>query len=104
MLENRERRIEQREPLHAVMGINSNGRSRERVGVTRNLSATGALFHSASRYRAGEHVKLRFRDPISHRELEEVRARVVRTDIEPIEKGSFFCHLVAVEFDRPLPR
>ena len=104
MLSHQERRNNQREPLHAVMGINSNGRDRERAGVTRNLSATGALFHSASRYQAGERVKLRFRDPVSHRELEEVSARVVRTEIEPIEKGSFFCHLVAVEFEQPLAR
>jgi hypothetical protein len=92
-----------RAELHTVVEINSTDR-KERVGVTRNLSARGALLHSASRYRPGERVQLRFRDPVSSAEVEGVAARVVRTDIEPIEKGTFFCHLIAVEFDAPLPR
>lgn len=103
LLETSERRDHQRDPLQTVVGIDSSDRA-ERVGVTRDLSAKGALFHSASRYRPGEQVSLRFRDPISEQELEGVGARVVRTDIEPIEKGSFFCHLIAVEFEEPLPR
>lgn len=97
-----ERRRYPRNLLHAVVGIDT-PRRKDRVGVTRNLSATGALFHSASAFDEGEVLSLVFRDPISETE-QEVDAVVVRTDIDPPTIDTHFPFLTAVRFERPLPR
>lgn len=97
-----DRRSYPRNLLHAVVGIDTT-RRKDRVGVTRNLSATGALFHSASAFDEGEILSLVFRDPISETE-QTVTAVVVRTDVDPPSVDSHFPHLTAVRFDRPLPR
>jgi len=97
-----ERRNHPRHLLHAVVGIDTADR-KDRVGVTRNLSATGALFHSASAFYEGETLSLMFRDPVSH-EDQAVTAIVVRTDTDPPSVDSHFPYLTAVRFERPLPR
>jgi hypothetical protein len=97
-----ERRDYPRLHLHAVVGIDTVER-KDRVGVTRNLSATGALFHSASAFDEGETLSLIFRDPVS-KEEQTITAVVVRTDVDPPSVDSHFPHLTAVKFDRPLPR
>ena len=97
-----ERRTYPRNRLHAVMGIETTSR-KDRVGVTRNLSATGALFHSASVFEEGEILSLVFRDPISETD-QTVEAVVVRTDVDPPTVDSHFPFLTAVRFQRPLPR
>lgn len=97
-----ERRTTPRHLLHAVVGIDSTDR-KDRVGVTRNLSATGALFHSASSFSEGETLSLMFRDPVS-KEEQTVTAVVVRTDVDPPSVDSHFPYLTAVRFERPLSR
>lgn len=97
-----ERRNYPRHMLHAVVGIDTTDR-KDRVGVTRNLSATGALFHSASAFAEGETLSLMFRDPVS-KEEQTIAAVVVRTDVDPPSVDCHFPHLTAVRFERPLPR
>ena len=95
-----DRRSQQREIINAVVGIDATNRT-DRVGVTRNLSAKGALFHSASRFTPGETLTLLLRRPGKDGE-HRVRARVVRTELNDPDSDSIFCHLTAVEFDTPL--
>ena len=95
-----DRRNYPRHLLHAVVGIDTADR-KDRVGVTRNLSSTGALFHSASAFDEGETLSLMFRHPVS-KEEKTVTAVVVRTDIDPPGVDTHFPHLTAVKFERPL--
>ena len=95
-----DRRHHNRQLVHAVVGIDADDR-RDRVGVTRNLSPTGALFHSASRFEPGETLELLYREPGSEEDV-RVKAKVVRTEIDDPKSGSFFCHLTAVQFDPPV--
>lgn len=102
MIDSNERRADERAAINAVVGIDTSDR-KDRVGVTRNLSSRGALFHSASRFSRGERLHLMFHDPVTERDR-QVTARVVRTDVDSPERGNFFRHLTAVEFDEPIER
>jgi hypothetical protein len=95
-----ERRDEDRLQRYTVVGIDC-GDHTDRVGITRNVSAKGALFHSASRFEVGDRLILITQTPGSDGE-ERVEARVVRTEVEPPATDSSFPHLTAVEFDEPI--
>ena len=95
-----DRRNNNRELINAVVGIDATDRT-DRVGVTRNLSSKGALFHSASRFSPGEKLKLLFRKPGKDGE-HKVEAMVVRTAVDDPESDSMFRHLTAVVFDEPI--
>jgi hypothetical protein len=94
------RRAEPRAELNIVLAIEATGRD-ERAGMTRNVSRGGLVFHSASQYRPGEELSLRLAPPTS-RELRSVRARVVRTRVEPPELGLLLKHVTAVAFEEPV--
>ena len=95
-----ERRDGDRTHVHADVGIDAQDRA-DRVGITRNISNKGALFHSASKFRPGETLSLAFRDPSEDVE-HSVKARVVRTDLDDQDGGNIFRHLTAVEFEEPI--
>jgi hypothetical protein len=88
--------------VHAAGGIETSAR-KNRVGVTRNISAGGLLFHTASRFQLGERLDIRFRArPILDKET-LVTGRVVRAWHEERRYDSLFPHVVAVQFDEPVP-
>jgi hypothetical protein len=95
-----ERRQVERVQRYTVVGIDCGDRA-ERVGITRNVSATGALFHSVSRFEVGDRVVLVMLPRGSEVE-ERVGARVVRAEVEPPDTDTSFPHLTAVEFDAPI--
>lgn len=95
-----ERRQDERVQRYTVVGIES-GDQVDRVGITRNVSHTGALFHSASSFEVGERLILLMVPKGSDVE-ERYGAIVVRTDVEPPGSDSHFPHLTAVEFDEPI--
>ncbi len=95
-----ERRNSDRKAIFAVVGIDTESR-KDRVGVTRNLSAGGLLFHSASQFEIGEELDLVFRKSPKHKD-HHVTARVVRALHEPDGEGPFR-FLTAVQFDELIP-
>jgi hypothetical protein len=96
-----DRRSFPRLPVHAAVGIETSVR-KNRVGVTRNISAGGLLFHTASRFQLGERLDIRFRArPILEGET-LVTGRVVRAWHEERRHDSLFPHVVAVQFDEPV--
>jgi hypothetical protein len=98
---NVERRCYNRRPVHAAVAIDTTDRE-NRIGVTRNLSAGGVLFHTASRFNIGEKLDLTFRGPPVVPIDTRVRGRVVRASHDVRESGTLFPHVIAVEFDEPL--
>lgn len=96
-----ERRIYDRRPVHAAVAIDAEDRD-SRIGVTKNLSAGGVLFHTASRFELGEALDLTFRGPPVVPIDTRVRGRVVRTRHDARESDTLFPHMIAVEFEEPL--
>jgi hypothetical protein len=97
-----ERRNFYRRPVHAAIAIDTANRE-NRIGVTRNLSAGGVMFHTASRFELGEELDVTFRGPPVIPVDTRVRGRVVRARHDVKESGTLFPHVIAVEFDQPLP-
>jgi hypothetical protein len=96
-----DRRSFARHQVHAAIGIDTEAR-KNRVGVTRNVSAGGVLFHSASRFEVGQRLDLYFRARPILREEMHVRGRVVRVWHEARDHYTLFPHVIAVEFEHPL--
>lgn len=71
---------------------------RDRVGVIRDVSASGVLFHSRSKFEVGERVTVMFK--VAHRKGTSA-GRVVRTDTDD-HPDNIFRFLTAVRFDAPL--
>jgi len=95
-----ERREKERLQVYKVVGIDC-GDHIDRVGITRNVSPRGALFHSASEFVVGDFLVLLMQSADSDVE-DKVAARVVRVELEDPAADSPFPHLTAVEFDEPI--
>ncbi|MGE0869880.1 MAG: PilZ domain-containing protein [Kofleriaceae bacterium] len=70
---------------------------RNRIGMIRDVSASGMLFHSLSRFEIGERVTLMFRIGRTG----STTAHVVRTFSDPND-DNLFRFVTAVRFDAPL--
>jgi hypothetical protein len=93
-----ERRRHPRHDIRTPIGIDSLTR-KDRVGITRNLSESGVLFLTASRFEIGESLNmvLRLRRGIDER----VSGTVVRSQ-RKLGVHDLFTNIVAVEFHEPL--
>ncbi len=91
-----EKREHERRRVFAAVGIGAES-GPERVGVTRDVSSGGMLFHSASRFLLGQQLSLSYRSPQNCREI-PVTGRVVRVADMP---DTEFPHLTAIVFDEP---
>ena len=94
------RRSDPRVVYQTPIAIEAEGRS-ERGGMTHDLSRRGLLFRTTASFSRGQTLELRFRPPDSS-ELRRFRGRVVRTDLEPPERGAILKHVVAVELEQPV--
>ena len=92
-----ERRSCPRHPIHVAVSITTVDRH-DRVGVTRDLSASGLLFHSLSRFQPGEKVWLVFQ---AAERANCATGEVVRAAQDPHET-SLLRYLTAVRFDAPI--
>jgi len=92
-----DRRRFERHPIHVPVNVNTPAR-RDRVGMIRDLSASGISFHSLSKFEIGERLALMFR--IANRSG-STAGQVVRatTDDNP---DCVFRFVTAVRFDAPL--
>jgi hypothetical protein len=92
-----ERRGFTRHPIQVAVSITTSDRH-DRVGVTRDLSASGLLFHSLSRFAPGERVRLVFH---AVRRASCATGEVVRATQDP-DEASRLRYLTAVRFDDPI--
>jgi len=92
-----ERRRHLRYPIQVPVDVSTAVR-RHRVGMIRDLSASGILFHSLSRFAVGETLALMFR-LAKHRG--STGGCVVRVDTDD-HPDNIFRFLTAVRFDAPL--
>ena len=92
-----ERRRYERKPVTVPVNVSTRIR-RDRVGVTRDLSASGVLFHSVSKFEPGENVVLMFKVNKRHG---STTGRVVRS-VANDNADTVFRYLTAVCFDAPL--
>lgn len=92
-----ERRISVRHPANVVVAISTDER-KDRVGVTSDVSPTGLLLHSLSRFAVGERISVMYRfngvESTAH-------GRVVRTGRD--ERWQMFPHATAVRFETLQP-
>ncbi len=86
-----------RHPIQVPIKVSTQVR-RDRVGVIRDLSASGLLFHSVSRFEIGERVTVLFKLPHGSG---STAGHVVRTDTDE-HPDNPFRFLTAVRFDAPL--
>jgi hypothetical protein len=93
-MNNRRRGV--RQPVNVAVNITAPDRP-EQIGVSRDVSDGGMLFHSLSRFDVGVRVQLLFRT--GERE-EVVNARVVRASKDPA--WSFYPNATAVTFVDPI--
>jgi hypothetical protein len=91
------RRRFERHPIQVPVNISTAVR-RDRVGVIRDVSASGVLFHSISKFEIGERVTVVFK--IAHRNG-TTAGQVVRTDTDD-HPDNIFRFVTAVRFDAPL--
>jgi hypothetical protein len=98
---NERRRCERREIWQPV-SLNTAERP-DRVGMIRDMSATGLLFHSRSRYTIGEQLTMMYRR--HDRGAAYATGQVVRAVLDP-NQDTMFPYLTAVRFDSDveLPR
>lgn len=93
----KDRRRYDRHPIMVPISVSTQVR-RDRVGMIRDVSASGVLFHSLSRFEIGERVVVMFK---LDRRRGATAGHVVRagTDDNP---ENMFRFLTAVRFDAPL--
>lgn len=92
-----ERRRFERHPIETPVSVSTSVR-RDRVGMIRDMSTSGALFHSRSQFAIGERVTLMFR--IANRNA-STAGQVVRAFTDT-NNDNIFRFLTAVQFDAPL--
>lgn len=75
-----------------------------RIGVTRNVSRTGMLIGTPSRFRIGERATLELRvgEGDSARSIEQ-SGRIVRLEMNGRDETGIWSYLMAVRFSDPLP-
>ncbi len=95
-----ERRRAGRRPVIIPARVDTKSRP-QRFAMTRNVSRTGALLATPSRFRIGERAILRFRTPDT-REYQQVEARIVRLELNRDDQVGIWPYLAAVSFSRPL--
>ena len=92
-----ERRRFERRPIQLPLSVSTTVR-RDRVGMIRDLSISGVLFHSLSKFAIDERVVVMFK--LAQR-IGTTCGRVVRAAIDP-NLDNMFRFVTAVRFDAPL--
>ena len=92
-----ERRRFERLPIQVPVNVSTSVRH-DRVGMIRDLSVSGVLFHSLSRFAIGERVVVMFKLP-ARKGI--TAGKVVRAAIDA-NLDNMFRFMTAVSFDAPL--
>lgn len=99
-MEDKDRRRCLRRNAFVAVSINTPTR-RGRFGMTRNVSSTGVLIGTASRFQIGEQAWLTFRS--DQRAVHNVRGRIVRLQVNDEAETPIWHYLMAVRLADPLP-
>lgn len=92
-----ERRRFERHNIQVPVNVSA-GVRRDRVGVIRDVSASGMLFHSISQFAPGERIVVYFKH---NHQRGTTAGYVVRAELDQ-KTDSMFRFLTAVRFDAPL--
>jgi hypothetical protein len=97
-----ERRRFPRRPIWKPVNVNTMER-RDRVGMIRDMSETGVLFHSRSRFAIGERVSIEFRPDANT--IGSAAGQVVRA-FRDTNEDTLFPYVTAIQLEHPtnLPR
>jgi len=95
-----ERRRSFRKPVAIPARVDTKTRP-QRFAMTRNVSRTGALLATPSRFKIGERATLRFRTPDAS-DYTRVEAQIVRLELNPDDGVGIWPYLAAVRFRTPL--
>ncbi|MBA3464882.1 MAG: PilZ domain-containing protein [Deltaproteobacteria bacterium] len=93
-----DRRRYTRHTIQVPVNVSTSVR-RDRVGMIRDVSQGGILFHSLSKFEIGEHVALMFK--LAKDRPGSTGGHVVRVDTDD-HPDNIFRFLTAVRFDAPL--
>ena len=100
-----ERRAERRYRVTLPVAIAAGGPAKdppfERIGLSRDASASGVLFNTRSCFAPGDEIDLTLH--LSAAEERRVRGRVVRVETVPRDSDFLWRYLTAVRFVEPLP-
>jgi hypothetical protein len=96
----RERRRATRQDALIPARIDSESRA-DRLAISRNLSRTGALLGTPSRFRIGERTWLSFQ--LDGECVSEISGRIVRLELNHDDDTGIWRFLMAVQFHEPLP-
>ncbi|MGI5860930.1 MAG: PilZ domain-containing protein [Myxococcales bacterium] len=91
----------ERHVVAVVVQIDSAHR-KERIGVTRDVSASGTLFLSNSKFEVGERLEVTFHVSEDPGSVRKGHGEVVR--VERLEPGRQWRYAMALKFDQPLPQ
>ncbi len=94
-----ERRRSLRLPLWVPTRIDT-ATQPNRFGMTRNVSSTGALLGTPTRFRIGERADIELRLP--NQEPKNVPGRIVRLEVNESDEVGLWRYLMAVRFLEPL--
>ena len=83
-----------------VVQIDSEQR-KERIGVTRDVSTSGTLLLSNSKFELGERLEVTFHVSSDPSGVRKEHGEVVRVD--KLESGRQWRYATALRFDRPMP-
>lgn len=100
MSESSNRRVAPRRMVVVPVQIDSAER-KERLGVTRNVSFSGTLFLSNSKFQIGERLAVTFYLSDDARTARRAQGEVVR--IDQLQAGLQWRYAMALQFDEPLP-
>jgi len=75
---------------------------KERLGVTRDVSKSGTLFLSNSKFAVGEKLQVTFYVSADTDAAHKTEGEVVR--VEQLQSGLQWRYAMALRFDRPLPQ
>jgi len=89
-----------RHPVVVVVQIDSQQR-KERLGVTRDVSNSGTLLLSNSKFEVGERLEVTFHLSSESDVARKEWGEVVR--VERLEAGRQWRYAMALRFDKPLP-
>ena len=99
-MDDAERRRNNRRNAFTAVSINTPTR-RGRFGMTRNISRTGMLIGTASRFQIGEQAWLTFRS--DKRSVHNLRGRIVRLQVNDQAETPIWHYLMAVRLSDPIP-
>lgn len=86
-----------------LFAIRIDGKSRtDTLGISRNLSSTGVLCDSLSRFQVGDRLSLKWKPSLRDERVSEAQGTVVRFETHDGAGRPVLPYIVAIRFDGPI--